>query len=308
MPATSVEAPPRHVNSETLMRRFLGAGLVLGLVVTIGLAQDGPVTIKIRKAEVGDKVKKTKNDTFGMAMTISAMGQQQDKNEARTVKTTYTDEVLEKPAGAKKATKTKRIIHTAEFTEDGMPKDIKLAGKTILIELKEKKTSYTFEDGTKLTDDQLKFLDANQKDNAADKPDFDELMVPANPVKVGESWKIDMDGLAKGFDDNLGIDPKTSTATGTLTKVYDKNGRKYGVLTIKLDLVVKKLGSGDQQIPLKDGSKMVAEGTLDVCIDGSAEAGTMSMSMKGEMAGETMGVMLKLLMTGKNNQTAEPVK
>jgi len=290
------------------MRRFLGAGLVLGLLVTVGLAQDGPVTIKIRKSEVGDRVKKTKNDTFGMEMTISAMGQKQEKTEARTTKMTFTDEVLEKPAGAKKPTKTKRIIHSAEATEDGKPKDIKLTGKTILIELKDKKKTYTFEDGTKLDDDQLKFLDANQKDESADKPDFDDLMIPTNPVKVGESWKIDMDGLAKGFDDNFGIDPKTSTATGTLTKVYDKGGRKYGVLDIKMNLVVSKLGKGDQAIPLKDGSKMVAEGTLDVCIDGTAEAGTMTMSMKGDMDGETMGVMLKLAMTGKNNQTAEPVK
>jgi hypothetical protein len=290
------------------MRRFLGAGVVLGLFVVAGAAQDGPVTIKIRKGEVGDIVKQTKNDSFGMKLSITMAGQTQDKTEARTIKMTFTDEVLEKAAGSKKPTKTKRTIISAEATEDGKPKDIGLAGKNIIIEKKDKKTTYTFDDGTKLSEDQLKFLDANQKDDGKDKPDFDELMVPKDPVKVGESWKINTADLAKGFDDNFEIDAAKSKATGTLTKVYDKDGRKYGVLDIKLDLAVSKLGEGAMAIPLKDGSKMQVEGSLDVCIDGTAEAGSMTMTMKGDFEGEIMGVVLKLTMTGKNSSTAEPAR
>ncbi len=290
------------------MRRFLGAGLVLGLLTAVGLAQDGPVTINISKGEVGNVTRETKSDAFATKISITAMGQTMDKAEARTIKMEFTDEVLEKAAGSKKPTKTKRTIISAEATEDGQPKDIGLAGKTILIETKDNKTTYTFADGSKLSEDQLKFLDANQKDDGRERPEFDEVILPKNPVKAGETWKIDTAAIAKVFDDNFVIDTAKSTATGTLTKVYDKGGRKFGVLDIKLDLVVSRLGQGAQAIPLKDGSKMQVEGILDICIDGTAEAGTMTMTMKGDFEGEFMGATLKLTMTGKNTATAEPVK
>jgi hypothetical protein len=290
------------------MRRFVGAGLLVGLLALVGAAQDGPVTIKMRKGEVGDVTRKSHDNTFTMQMSVTTRGQTQDRNETKSVKIRFTDEVLTKAAGAKKPTTTKRTLLSTEATEDGSPKQLDLTGKTLFITTAERKTTYKFDTGGELSESQLKFLNAGGGADAKDKPDFDELMIPKQPVKVGESWKIDATSLAKDFDDHFEFDGARSGATGKLTKVYEREGRKFGVLEIKIHLVASKFRERGQAVPLKDGSKVLIEANLDVCIDGTAEAGAVSTTMKANFEGETAGRAMKLAMRGKNTQTAEPVK
>jgi hypothetical protein len=79
------------------------------------------------------------------------------------------------------------------------------------------------------------------------------------------------------------VDMDKASGTGKLLKAYMKDGKQFGEVLFKLDIPLKAIGKGPQQIKFADGAKANFELTLDACIDGTSEAGTMKMKMK--MAG-----------------------
>src|SRR5262249_1802294 len=114
---------------EHLMRRFL-AVFAVGAMTFAGLQAEETITLKLKKPGKGDVVKETKTVTEMVKVTV--MGQ--DQNQESVTKLVYTEEVLEKPAAAKRPTKLKRVYETAEITKNGAKEDIGLAGKTVLVE------------------------------------------------------------------------------------------------------------------------------------------------------------------------------
>src|SRR5262249_44805917 len=159
-----------------------------------------------------------------------------------------------------------------------------LAGKTVTIEKTGEKYEFKFADGSALGEAATEILDKeiNEKSDAGD-----EIFTPKKPVKVGETWSADLALAAKDLaKSGLTIDADKSKATVKLTKVYDKNGSKFGSMEVKMELIVTKASGKGQEIPMKDGSKLVIEGTLDGCIDGSSPAGESKVKMTGDMAAE----------------------
>jgi hypothetical protein len=272
------------------MRRIVGAAAVFGLLAAGAvLAQDGPVTIKLKKAGAGDVVKGTKTEASTQKVTVTVMGQAQPAKEDKSVATfAYTDAVDERPAGAAKPTKMRRTYETAEVTAGGAKEDLGLKGKTVLIE--KKGDAYEFSvDGKPLTGKAAQFLG---KEFSGKKQATDEDFLPGKPVNVGETWKIDVGRVIEELaDSGMVVDDKKSTATGKLAKVYTKGSQRYGVIEVTMDLVVTKL-KGQQEVPLKEGSKLSVGLTMDGCIDGTEATGSGKMTMKGNLAGEIMGVQL----------------
>src|SRR5687767_1919847 len=115
------------------MRRVLTL-LVLGLAAAALRADDGPVTIKIKQAGPGDRIKQTKTEENSNKVSFTVMGTDMTKEEKAVARYVYTEEVLERPAGAKRPTKLKRTYESAEMTKDGEKQDLGLAGKTVVIE------------------------------------------------------------------------------------------------------------------------------------------------------------------------------
>ncbi len=265
------------------MRRIVGMAAVLGLLAGGAvLAQDGPVTIKLKKAGPGDVVKGTKTEAATQKVTATVMGQTQTKEDKSVATFTYTDAVDERPAGAAKPTKLRRTYEAADLTTAGAKEDLGLKGKTVLIEKKGDKYEFTV-DGKPLAGKPAQFL---AKEFSAKKQATDEDFLPGKPVKVGDGWTIDVGKVAGELGESgMVIDEKKSAAAGKLTKVYDKGGKKFGVIEVTMELVVTKL-KGAQEVPLKDGSKLTITLTLDGCIDGSEATGAGKMTMKGNLAGE----------------------
>ena len=54
---------------------------------------------------------------------------------------------------------------------------------------------------------------------------------------------------AEMSESGMAIDDQKSTASGKLTKVYDKGGKKFGVIEVTMELVVTKLASGRRRSP-----------------------------------------------------------
>jgi hypothetical protein len=263
--------------------------LAVALVAAAGRADDGPVTVKVKQAGPGDRVKETKTENATNKVSFSVMGMDQAKEDKVTTKFVYTDEVIEKPAGAKRATKLKRVYETAEMTKDGEKVDLGLAGKTVVIE--KKGSGYDIMiDGKEVSGPGGDLL---KKEFRKEKQVEDEDLLPKEPVKVGGTWKIDLTKLAEEASDELDVDVPKSTGTGKLIKVYDKDGHKFGVVEITLDLALNKIGPSGQAVELKPGSKLQITATLDTCIDGSRNETTGKMAVKGAFSGTAMGIELK---------------
>jgi len=99
---------------------------------------------------------------------------------------------------------------------------------------------------------------------------------------VNEEWKIDMKAVAGQFGGGMDMELDTDKATGTgkLLKVYQKDGKQFGEIQVKLDMPIKSVGKGAQSIKPEAGSKLSLDGTMDVCIDGTAATGTLKAKMK----------------------------
>lgn len=267
------------------MRRIAGAAALIGVLAAgAGLSQDGPVTIKLKKAGPGEVVKETKSETTAQKVTVTVMGQTKTNDDKATATYAYSDEVVEKPEGVRKPTKLKRTYESAELTVGGQKQDLGLKGQTVLIEKKGDKYTFTA-DGKPVAGKAAELLG---KEFSGKKQTGDEDFLPGKPVQVGETWKLDVAKVAGELaEGGMAIDEKQSAGTGKLTKVYDKGGKKFGVIEVKMDLVVTKLASGPQEIPLKD-SKLTVVMTMDGCIDGTEATGGGKMSMKGKLNGEFM--------------------
>jgi hypothetical protein len=281
------------------MRRVIVAAVLGVFVTTAARAEDGPYSINLKRPGPGDMVQETRTEKTTSKVTINVNGMDQVKEEAATTRSEYTAEVIERPAGAKKPTKLKRTYETAEITKNGEKQDLGLAGKTVLIEKKGDEYSFQLTDGTELSSRAAELLGKEfNKDKSTD-----DVLLPRKPVKVGESWKLAVADLAKGLSGGgMAIDAARSTATATLNKVYDKDGHRFGVIEVKMDLAVTKIG-GNQEVPLKDGSKLDIGVVFDGCIDGSDGARSAKTTMKGTLTGEVNGVGLTIAleMTGSGS-------
>jgi len=287
------------------MRRYL-AVLAVGLLSHTGLrADDGPITLKLKRPGPGDVTKDTKTVTEDTKLSFTVMGMDQNQEQQAVSKFVYTEEVLEKPAGARRPTKLKRIYETAEINKKGEKEDLGLVGKTVLVE-KDKDTYKITVDGKEPTGTALIVL---AKEFRKEKEVTDEHFLPKTPVKVGDTWKIDMAPLARDASGELDMDADKSSGTGKLTKVYDKGGKKFGTIEVKLDLAVSKLGGGGgQEVELKAGTKLTATAVMDMCIDGSAAGGSAKMTVKGDFTGTTMGIEIKFDLNSVTDGSAEEVK
>ena len=294
----------RFTSNGVPMRRTL-AILVVGLAAVTLRADDGPVTIKVKQAAVGDKIKETKTETGSQKVSFTVMGMDMNKEEQATSKFVYTEEVITKPAGARRATKLRRTYETAEMTKNGEKQDLDLAGKTVVIE--KAGDGYTITvDGKEPTGPAAEIL---KKEFRKEKQVSEEDMLPKGPVKVGGTWKVDLDKFAKDAEGELEIDVAKSTGAGKLVKVYDKGGKKFGVMEITFDLAVNKVGGGGgQEIELKAGSKLKLVAVMDACIDGSANEVTGKVTATGDLAGAVMGIDLKIGLNSVRDSTSEDGK
>jgi hypothetical protein len=285
------------------MRRFIGAAVLFaGLSIGAVAGQDGPITIKLKKPGPGDVTTEKKTETSKTKISFGGMG----KDEEAEGRFEFTDEVVQRPEKSPKPTELKRTYKTAEMSKDGMKEDLGLVGKTVLIKKDGDKYAFTV-DGKPVGGKAAEIL---AKEFSGKKSTDETDFLPGKPVKVGETWKVDVAKAAADLaEGGMVIDEKASKADGKLVKVYDKDGAKFGVIEVKMDLSVTKIKPpvGDE-IPLKDGSKVAIDLTIDACIDGTKTTGGGKMAMKGALAGEVMGSALKFDLDVKVDGTTTEVK
>jgi len=287
-----------------MLKRLLAAVLTVAAIGSV-TAADEAVTIKIKKPGKGEVVKETKAEDIDTVVNISAGGQKQEQKEKSGSKMVYTDEVVEKGEKDAKPTKTKRTYETAEIVKAGEKVDLGLKGKTVTIEKVKDKYTFALEEG-KLSKEAAEVLD--KEFNKKDDVDMEELMMPKKPVKVGDTWDVDLKAVEKMFGDEMVIDKDKSKVTGKLVKVYDKDKAKFGVIEYTIALPIASLAVMGQTLPTTDGSKLKVTLSVDGCIDGTVYGGTTTGKVEGDLGMKVPMADVALKLTGTMNSKSEPAK
>jgi hypothetical protein len=253
--------------SEAGMTRYVCGLLVLAAGAFAAAAEQDAVTLKDYEAKPGDRIRyKTEERS---ANTVFA-GEKKGKTETKTESLIFVEEVVEKPAGARRPTRLRRLYEKAEQTKNGAPVGLALKGKTVVIEKKDDRYTFAFDDGKPLNAAASALLDRHF--NKPNRLDGVEALFPKMPVKVGETWELDKEAVAKKLWDTssgLAIDKTKTTATGKLAKAGRKNDVWVGVIEWNLG-VVPTVYPGKEPIPLKDGSRVELALTFDGCLDGTS--------------------------------------
>jgi hypothetical protein len=268
-------------------------------------AQGEAITIKVKKAAVGDKGKETKLSTEIVSVNGSAMGQAIKEEQKKVTDAVFTEEVLEIAEGAKKPTKFTRTYEKAEVTVKGETKKISVEGKTVLVVRGENKNTFTI-DGKPVADDAEQFLTEEFSGKKDD--DSYSMLLPADAVKPGDTWKIDIAKVSKAFEENMVVDAEKSKGTGKLVKTYKKGDATFGQFEVSIDLAVSKFGSGMQAFPVKPGTVLTIKFNMDGCLDGTEESGKAAMSMKGKVVANIPDAELTVEIDMKMDGTREQVK
>lgn len=273
------------------MSRIAWAAVVaIGLLATAASADDA-FTLKLYQSKKGDTFAHEKTTTDKMTILIEAGGQKKEQKVSGGSKDVYTEEVLEKKDGARKATKLTRAYTTAEKTEKGETKERVYAGKTVLIEKKGEKYELSI-DGKALTEDEAPDLFKKFNRKKDDEP-TDQDLLPTDPIKVGGTWKLDADKSEKYFkalDIGMKADAKKSKIEGKLLKAYKKDGAQYGVLEVTITIIVTEIELQGQGVATAPDSKMVAKVTVDTCIDGTVDFADAKTEMSADITADIPNV------------------
>ncbi len=262
--------------------------LALGLLLAQAAlrAQDNAYTIKVREPAKGEVVLVERTEEVNSQnKVVDGNGKAlQDQINKGVISATYRETILEQE-GKKRPTKLRRDYEKAQLKTDGKTVDQAFHGKSVLIEKqKTGKYAFTLDGGKALTGADAESLEKEfNGDGGDDKFDLEKHLLPKNAVKLNDTWKIDMEAMAKDFASNtkVEVDLAKAAGTGKLKKVYEKDGRQFGELHFVVELPLKSLpGAPGMKLALQAGSKATIDVTLDVCIDGASVAGTLKGNMK----------------------------
>lgn len=249
------------------------------LILAITHSEDRPV---LGAADTTYIIKSKAYPDAGKSITVTQMKKQggtvkvtDADGKTKETKSDITDEeiftrtVLDK--GDRKPKKFKQVFDKATYKPGESAISKPHEGFTILYELKDGKYEAAVDGEKELSSDYLAALALR-----VNTPQAEELFLPKKPVKVGESWSIDLKEVGKSFAGEAKLDESKSKAEGKLVSVSEKGGKTSGVIELKLYLVMTSYGKDKVDPP------MIADfrGTLDGVIDGSGTASKLSLTGK----------------------------
>jgi hypothetical protein len=288
------------------MKRSFGFAAVAALFMSAGLfAADDAFPIKTRDIAQGDvyQIQKTETTTIKTKVSDAAGKELQNVTQKVVESATYKETIL-KCEPKKSPTLIERKYEKAQLTTDDKKTDLPYQGKTVVIEKKDGKFRFTV-DGKELPEADAAVLAKEFAKQSDDQTEIEKAILPKNPVKLNDSWKVDMAPLvkdaAKGGD--MELDAARCKGTGTLLKAYKKDNKQYGEMKVVLTLGIKSLGKGEEKITAKDGAVATMELHLDACIDGSVNNGISKMVMDMDVKGSAGGVQLSIVLQTKGEET-----
>jgi hypothetical protein len=267
-----MKRPPRYLAAAFLI---LSAGLVRA---------DDTYPIKTKDLAPGDVFDVQKTETVNStSKVVNAAGQSIRDDKQETVATSVYKETIIKCEPKKNPTVVERKYEKAVLKIDGKSKELGYQGKAVLIEKKDGKFRFTI-DGKELSEDDARPLAQEFEREGDDKTELEKSVLPKAPVKIDESWKVDVTPFVKDAakSGQMELDGDKAKGIGTLLKAYKKDDRQFGQVKLVLTFPIKSLGSGDKKLVADQGSVASTEMNLDGCIDGTSNTGVVKSTMKME--------------------------
>ena len=231
------------------MKRCAALAILAGLFVGTGVGQAQPVTIKLKERGEGEAALVRRNAATTTAVTVTdAMGQVLVDQKQRITEIDEYKETVHKRAAGKSATKLEREYTKVQNGKDDEFTNGPLQGKTVIIEKKGDKYVFTYKDGATVEDKAAAGLIKDFSKKTDKNSELERLVLPANAVKTGESWKIDMPKVAGELakEGVMEVDADKSTGQGTLVKTYKKNGLQFGEMKFKMEMPIVTVGKGKE--------------------------------------------------------------
>jgi hypothetical protein len=282
-----------------MTKLWVTAALMTALSPLMTSAQE--YVIKVKQPGLGDKSQVKITDTSEIQFKVLDNGGNalQDKKETKAHKFDFREIGLERAPVGEDLVRLKRVYEHGERTIDGTRQTLPYQGKTLLIAKEGGKFHFQIEGG-----EVIEGKDAEELQEEFNKGDFRKLFndafLPRKAVPVNESWKFDVTPLAKDFskDGKIEIDDAKSKGTGKLLKVYQKNGKQFGVIELTIEFPVISLNDADKKSPTKDG-KITIKVERDGCIDGSVDTSHLKLSFDGDIRADlnVNGMDLSLVIT-----------
>jgi hypothetical protein len=262
------------------------AVLVVALSPWTASAQE--YVIKVKRPGLGDKsqVKVVDSSEVEFKLLDANGNAAVDKKETKEHKLVFEEIGLERAAAGEDLVRLKRRYEHAERKIDGARQTLPYQGKTLHVFKKDGVFVFEVEG-----DDIIYGKEAEELSEEFTKGGFTKLIsdpfLPRKAVKVGETWKFETAQLAKDFskDGKIEIDDTKSTGSGKLLKVYQKNGKQFGVFELVIELPVTTLINDGNRTPTKEG-KITIKLERDGCIDGTLEASSIKVNFDGAIKGD----------------------
>jgi hypothetical protein len=299
-------------NGERSMKRCATLILFAGL---FAVAQAAPapetITIKFRLTNEGDcnLVEKQENRTM-KSKFVDADGKVVSEQTTTEVTTTEFKETLLRRVENKRPLKIEREYTRAEAKKGDMTEELGLKGKTVVIEWKDDKYTYTFKGGGEVTGAAAEVLAKEFADKTDDDDAVQRALLPKSTVRTGEEWKLDMKPIIRSFslENKIRADESAATGSGKLLKAYQKDGKEFGEIRYQLVIPVT---SADNQFKFVEPGKCTIDTTMDLCIDGTSETGTIK--AKVDFAGtvalpDPPGSTMKFSITAEQRISQKEVK
>lgn len=258
------------------MMRWIAMLGLAGLLASPAAAQaQETYSVKLKKSTTGTvaKVEKKDDGLESFKVTDNDGNKIQEVNKKKAAQFQYNETIVEKVEGARRPIRLKRTYQKAIAKTDDGDLILPFQGKTVVIEKKDGKFHFNYENGDALPDAAAKTLDEEFNKKKDDDVDFHHVLLPMNAVKVGESWDLPADAIGKAMEEKDGkvkFNHDKSTGKGKLVKAYKKDGQQYGVVTLRLELTPLSFkGDDGNEIKVQPDAKLVIDLTIDGCIDGS---------------------------------------
>lgn len=280
--------------------------LVLLLLVP---AADEAVQLTVRREQAGDKTSVVRTTATTLTLTTTGGGANETKKEVTGSTLQFAEDILVKPADADRPTRVSRTYEKASRKLGDKESDMPFAKKTVVFEKTPAGRFKFLADGEELTGDAAKLFE--EEFNTPDATGPDQELLPPQPVKVGDTWEVSAELVAKRMTARgpFTVEPTGAKLTSKLVKLLERDGAKFAVVEQTIEIGPKALQQGGKPIPLDAGSKITTSVTWEFCRDGSRHDSNFTGKSKFDVGVKIPGgPELKMAGEGTTTRTTKPRK
>ena len=200
-----------------------------------------------------------------------------------------------------------RVYMTAKDTDNGTAKNRPYAGRTVEFDREGEDNRVTVS-GVELSKEQLDELISDLSERFGG--NADDFLLPEKPVAVGESWTVDVEPLVNELEAGDDFDVEKSSGTAKLSRIYSRDGKRFGVIDADINLVTNAIG----EMNLDKPTPLEFHISMDGALDGSSTqrstkaSGTLPAVMKIDRDGVSFTMQLNLAIELDERYTAETAK